>query len=101
MPTHEQSVLVDRLISQTVAGFELDQVNDMIADGTDVYLAMFDLDHESHAPLVHHVSRWQPDDTEVTVTFAENILPDKQVAVDDKVLIYYLRPFNPARPEPR
>jgi hypothetical protein len=94
-PAEDPSHLVPRLICQALSGVDLDQVNDLIASGFDVYLAMFDFEHESHAPRIKAVSQRQSDDDDVTVTFSEKVLPDKRVAADEKVTVYYLRPFNP------
>ncbi|WP_197382855.1 hypothetical protein [Mycolicibacterium mengxianglii] len=92
--TDGKPTLINRLLSQEVRGDELDQVNDLIANGTDVYLAQFEFEHAHHALLVAHVSPWAEEATDVTVTFAEKALPNKRIAMDEQVTVHYLQPFN-------
>jgi hypothetical protein len=96
MTGNDPTALINRLISQRVKGADLSLVDDLIRNGTDVYLAMLEFDHEHHAFHIKSVSEWTPEATELTVTFSEKVLPDKRIGIDDEVTIYYLRPSNPA-----
>lgn len=96
MTDHDEAALIDRLVSQRLKMYELDQVNNMIRDGVKVYLAMFEFRDEHHALQIKSVSEWTPEATELIVRFSEKILPDKRIHRDDEVTVYYLRPFNSA-----
>lgn len=96
MTADSPGTLIPRLISQRLKFYEVDQINDLIRGGTDVYVAMFEFEHAHQAPRIKSVGEWTEDATEITIAFSEKVLPDKRIGVDDEVTIYYLKPFNPA-----